>query len=146
MSFQAWHVWMALGILFTIIEIMDPAFFFLSFAIGAIITGLLSFFPLIGGSIPIQIFFFALFSFIAFLLMRKLGKKILKHSGAETNVHALIGKTGVVTKQILPDAKGYVKIGGEEWSAVTQDNTEIEANQKVKILAIDGNKVIVEKA
>ncbi|HOH47146.1 MAG TPA: NfeD family protein, partial [Candidatus Cloacimonadota bacterium] len=113
---------------------------------GAIITGLLSFVPLVGDSIPIQIFFFALFSFIAFLLMRKLGKKILKHSGADTNVHALIGKTGVVTKQILSDAKGYVKIGGEEWSAITGDNTEIQANQKVKVLAIEGNKVVVEKA
>lgn len=145
MSLQPWHVWMALGILFTIIEILDPAFFFLSFAIGAIVTGLLSFFPLVSGSIAAQIFIFAVFSFLAFLFMRKLGKKVLKHSGAETNVNALIGKTGVVTKEIVGENRGYVKIGGEIWSAVSQNNTDIATNEKVRILGIDGNKVVVEQ-
>ncbi|PKN75986.1 MAG: hypothetical protein CVU49_01045 [Candidatus Cloacimonetes bacterium HGW-Cloacimonetes-2] len=145
MTMQAWHIWMALGIIFAIIEIVDPAFFFLSFAIGAIITGLLCFLPFIGGSVPLQILTFAIFSFVAFLFMRKLGKKVLSNTGGATNVQALIGKAGIVTKDILPDAKGYAKIGSEEWSAISEDNSLIEVNVKVIVLAIDGNKVIVKR-
>ena len=142
-NIQAWHVWMALGILFTIIEIADPAFFFLSFAIGAIVTGLFSFMPLVASSVAAQIFIFAAFSFIAFLFMRKLSKKVLKHPGSSTNVQALIGKTGIVTREIGANQKGYVKIGGEEWAAITEDNNSIALSEKVEVLAIDGNKVIV---
>lgn len=135
---------MALGILFTIIEIADPAFFFLSFAIGAIITALISFIPFVSDSIAAQIFIFAVFSFVAFLFMRKLGKKVLSHAGSNTNVKALIGQKGTVTREIPTDGKGYVKIGGEEWSAISADNTTITMQSKVEVLSIDGNKVVVK--
>lgn len=144
-ALQAWHVWMMLGIAFVIIEIFDPAFFFISLGIGGIGTGLLSMIPFIKGNIPLQILTFAIISFISFLFMRKLGKKVLANPGSETNVNALIGKTGFVTKEIQREGKGYVKIGGEEWSATALDSSQIEQDTKVTITGIDGNKVIVRR-
>ncbi len=134
-----------IGIGFVIIEIIDPFFFFLSLGIGAIVTGLFSMFPLISASIPIQIALFAVFSFIAFLFMRKLGKKVLKNPGSETNVYALKGKTGFITREIPADGKGYVKIGGEEWSAVEENRQAVAMNAKIEVVGIDGNKVIVKQ-
>lgn len=142
---QPWHVWIILGIVFTIIEILDPAFFFIALGIGAIITGLLSLIPFIEGSIPLQIILFAVFSFVAFLFTRRLGKRVLRNTGGETNVFALKGKMGFITKAIPAEGKGYVKIGGEEWVAVAQDASVIEANAKVTVLDIDGNKLVVAK-
>ncbi len=100
-------------------------------------------FPLIGDSIPLQILIFAILSFISFLFMRKLGKKILTNTGGETNVYALKGKTGIVTKEIPREGKGFVKVGGEEWSAVVEDQQEVELGAKVIVQGIDGNKLIV---
>ena len=40
---QPWHVWIILGIVFVIIEIFDPAFFFVALGIGAIATGPVSY-------------------------------------------------------------------------------------------------------
>lgn len=145
MNLLAWHVWMMIGIGFVIIEIFDPAFFFISLGIGAILTGLFSMFPLVGDSIPLQILIFAILSFISFLFMRKLGKKILTNTGGETNVYALKGKTGIVTKEIPREGKGFVKVGGEEWSAVEEDQQEVELGAKVVVQGIDGNKLIVVK-
>ncbi len=142
-ALQAWHVWMIIGIGFVIIEIFDPAFFFISLGIGGIITGLLALIPFVANNIPLQILSFAILSFISFLFMRKLGKKVLANPGSETNVNALIGKTAFVVKDIQQDGKGYVKIGGEEWSAVAEDNSFIARDSKVSIIGIDGNKVIV---
>ena len=48
MQLLPWQIWMMLGIGFIIIEIFDPAFFFFSLGIGAIITSLLSLIPFLG--------------------------------------------------------------------------------------------------
>lgn len=144
-SLSAWHIWMIIGIFFIIIEIFDPAFFFISFGIGAILTGLFCLIPMIGGKIVIQILLFCIISFVSFLLMRKLGKKVLAHPGGETNVFALKGKIGTVTTSILSEGKGYVKVGGEEWSAVEVEGKAIEVNAKVVVEGIEGNKIIVRR-
>ena len=145
MELLPWQIWMILGIGFIIIEIFDPAFFFISLGIGAIITSLLSLIPFLGRNIPLQILIFAILSFISFLYMRKLGKKLLSNTGSNTNVYALKGKNGIVTKEIPSEGKGYVKIGGEEWPAIEVEQKAIELGAKVIVEGIDGNKVIVKK-
>ena len=143
---SAWSIWMIIGIGCVIIEIFDPLFFFISLGIGAILTGLLC---LLGGAmnlVVLQIAVFAIFSFVAFLFMRKLGKKLLTNTGEETNVFALKGKTGFVTREIPAEGKGNVKIGGEEWSAVEVNAKPVEMNAKVMVVGVEGNKLIVEKA
>jgi membrane protein implicated in regulation of membrane protease activity len=145
MNLLAWHVWMMIGIGFVIIEIFDPAFFFISLGIGAILTGLFSMFPVVGSSIPLQILIFAIISFVAFLFMRKLGRKMLSKTGGDTNVYALKGKTGTVTKEIPAEGKGFVKVGGEEWAAIEETQQLIELGEKVVVQGIDGNKLIVVK-
>ena len=144
-AIQPWHVWIILGIIFVIVEIFDPAFFFIALGIGAIATGLLSLLNPVGGSIPLQIVIFAILSFVTFLFTRKLGKRVLRNTGGETNVFALKGKTGKISKAIPAEGRGYVKIGGEDWVAVAADAKAIEADAKVTVLEIDGNKLVVEK-
>jgi membrane protein implicated in regulation of membrane protease activity len=145
MELLAWHIWLILGIIFIIIEIFDPAFFFLSLGIGAIATGLLALFPFVQRYIWLQILLFAIISFIAFLFMRKLGKRVLANPGADTNVYGLKGKIAHVTKAIPAEGKGYAKVGGEEWVAVSEDDSIIEEGSKVTIKDIEGNKLIVAK-
>lgn len=140
-----WHIWLIIGIVCVIIEIFDPAFFFLALGVGALATSLLSLLPFIRSSLVWQILIFAIFSIIAFLLMRKLGKKLLSKSGEETNVYALKGQTAFVTEDIPLDAKGRVKIGGEEWTAISEDGKPIGKDSRVEVLDIDGNKVIVRE-
>ena len=138
--FDPWIVWVAIGIICIIIEIFTPGFLFLSFGIGAILTGLAA---LIVPSIAFQILTFAVITLIVFLLSRKFSKKLISADYEETNVKALVGKTGKVTQQIPANEKGYVKIGGEEWAAVSKDNKEITKDARVMVNDIEGNKVIV---
>lgn len=140
-----WHIWIIIRILFIIIEILDPAFFFVALGFGAILTGLLSLLPFVEASIPLQIIIFAILSFVAFLLTRHLGKKFLANAGGETNVFALKGKEAHVTEIIPADGKGRVKVGSEEWVAIAEDKGEIAIGAKVVVLDIDGNKLVVRK-
>jgi len=137
---EPWIIWVALGIICVIIEIFTPGFLFLSFGIGAILTGLIA---LIIPSITFQILAFAVITLIVFILSRKFSKKFISSNYEDTNVKALIGKTGKVTEKIPANEKGYVKIGGEEWSAVSKDKIEIPKDTRIKVNDIEGNKVIV---
>ncbi len=137
---EPWIIWMIAGILCIIIEIMTTGFVFLSFGVAAIVTGLVAKFV----NVPIQFLIFALSAFLVFLSMRKFSKKILSSNPTETNMYALKGKTGIVTKTIEAEGKGYVKIGGEEWSAVSIKNEKIESGQKILIKDLEGNKLIVD--
>ena len=70
------------------------------------------------------------------------------HSRIEaTNAPAIIGEQGVVTEKINNiEGAGTVKIQGKLWSARSSDeNVIINEGVKVKILDIQGVKVIVEK-
>ncbi|MCB5253455.1 MAG: NfeD family protein [Candidatus Cloacimonadaceae bacterium] len=145
MALLAWHIWLILGIIFIIIEIFDPAFFFLSLGSGAIITGLLALSPFVKRYLWLQILIFAIISFIAFLLMRRLGKRVLADSGPQTNVFALKGKLALVTEAIPADGRGRAKVGSEEWVATTADHSAIAEGAKVEILDIHGNKLIVKE-
>lgn len=138
---EPWMVWIAIGVICMIIEIFTPGFLFMSFGAGAIITGLFSLIPFV--KLPFQILVFAIVTFLVFISMRKFSKKLISKVSQETNIFALKGKTGIVTKEIPIDSRGYVKIEGEEWSAVSQDNTQIKKGEKVLIVAVEGNKVVV---
>ena len=135
-----WMIWIAIGVICMIIEIFTPGFLFLSFGLGAILTGLitLTHIPFVA-----QLAIYIVITFILFLNLRKLSKKLTKDT-IPTNVDALMGKNGFVTEQIPANGKGYVKIGGEAWSAISQDESLIEVNQKIVVKNIDGNKLVVK--
>ena len=140
---MGWEIWIAIGIICMIIEIITPGFWFFSFGVGAIVAGIAG--RPFDDNIIIQLIIFSVSTLISFLLMKRFAGFLLKKdTGNETNIYALKDKTGVVTKIILPHQKGYVKINGEEWSAVSGDPTiTLAEGSLVKIQKVEGNKVIV---
>ncbi len=141
-SIELWMVWIAIGVICMIIEIFTPGFLFLSFGLGAIIAGLIAL-----SRLPfwVQLLIYIIVTFILFINLRKISKKLLKQD-IPTNVMALVGKKGFVTEEIPESGKGFVKVGGETWSAISQDESVISINQKIVVTAIDGNKLIVKKS
>lgn len=143
-DFSPWMYWVAAGIICVIIEIFYPVFFFLSIGISAIITGILASHHLISNFVVLQIIIFGVVSIITFLSMKKLGKKVIAEPTKPTNVYALVGQNGIVTTNIPATGRGHVKIGGEEWSAISNSGEAFAAGTKVTVIALDGNKVIVD--
>jgi len=139
---EGWMIWIALGIICMIIEIFTPGFLFMSFGIGAIVTGILSIFI---NNVNIQFLLFILVTILLFLNLRKFSKKLINSKSEDTNIFALKGKTGLVTRKIPAEGRGYVKIGGEEWSAISGDRSSIDEGEKISVLSIEGNKLIVSK-
>ena len=68
---QEWWVWVAVGVLLAVLEIVAPAYVFLGFSIGVILTGLLMLIGVAGGSLPLLILIAAVLSLVAWLLLRR---------------------------------------------------------------------------
>ncbi len=143
---QAWQIWIILGIILSIMEVFTPGFLIINFGLGAIITGIIS---LLGIGLKAQLAVFSIISLTFFILSRKIASKILSKDKPEarTNVEALKGKFALVTEKIEGNlSPGMIKVGGEEWSAIGEVDGEIEVGEKVSIVGIEGNKLIVKKA
>ena len=137
-----WQVWLIASGIFFIIEIITIGFLFFWLGFGALITMIASFFI---HNLIIQTAIFVASSTILILATRPIINKILsKDETVKTNVDALVGKTGIVTKNIKPlNSTGQIKVDGETWSATSENEIDIEKGTKVIIKDIKGVKAVV---
>lgn len=141
MSHEA--IWLILCGLCFIGEIFTVSFLLFVPGIAAFVAFILALFNL---SMTVQIIVFVILTVLMLIFVRPLISKLIKTKDFATNSNALIGKTGTVIKEINKDiTAGQVKISGEVWSAITQDNCIIPENALVKIEGINGVKLLVKK-
>jgi len=132
------YIWLGLAIAFFFIELITPAFFFLSLSAGAFVSFLLS---LLWDNLTIQLLLFVAVFIVFFIYLKPV---IYKKDGKEKfNAGAMIGTIAVAAENI-DHLKGTVKINGSIWQARTIKE-EIEKGNEVVIQKIDGNKLIVIK-
>ena len=83
-------------------------------------------------------------SVILICLTRPFAEKMNKNDNIVTNSNAIIGKEGVATKDITPNDVGQVKVSGDIWTAVSAYTDIIPKGSTIKVLSIDGVKLVVE--
>lgn len=137
-----WQMWLIIAGVCLIIEIFTVGFLIFWFSIGALITMVVSFFT---SNIIIQTAVFVISSTILIFATKPFVKKFVKDEDTiKTNVYSIIGKTGIVTQEINPiHSKGQIKVAGETWSATSKDENLIPKDSEVKVLEIQGVKLIV---
>ena len=139
-----WHIWILVGIGLIIGEIFTVGFLLLWFGVGAFLAAGLA---LLGVGSIYQMLSFLLISLILIVSSRTIFKQFLfrKGVGISTNIEALIGQEALVMQVIEGRSKwGLVKIGGETWSAISEEG-RIDQDEVVRVKGVVGNKVLVEK-
>ena len=98
------------------------------------------------GPIVLQIILFFVVSLVLLIFTRPVAVKYFNKDRVKTNSESMIGSKGIVTGEIDNlKATGQVTVGGQEWTARSHaPESKIETGVIVKILAIDGVKLIVE--
>lgn len=136
-------MWLALVILFAVIEFISLGLTSIWFAAGAFVAGIVA---MLGGAFWLQIVVFIVVSAVLLACTRKFAKKYLDSKIEKTNVESLIGKTSVVIETINNMAStGKIRIGDVEWTARTAEGSQVIAEgSKVVIREIVGVKCIVE--
>ena len=133
-------IWLALAVIFLIIEAITVGLATIWFAAGAFAAFVLS---LLNVPVLAQVVIFLAVSCCLLVFTRKIFVEKLRTGSESTNVDALIGETGIVTEEIRPLTVGQVKINGQVWSALGKDDETIEKDRLVKVIAIVGVKLIV---
>lgn len=135
-------IWIGFAIVMAVCEAATTQLVSIWFVLGAVSAAVTTLFT---PSIFIQLVVFLVVSAVSLAITRPLVKKLRKSERAvSTNADRLIGKTGVVTVSIDDMLSvGQVKVLGETWSAKS-DSAPLSKDTKIKVLSIEGVKLIVE--
>ncbi|MDV8148278.1 MULTISPECIES: NfeD family protein [Arthrobacter] len=135
-----WALWLTVFLAFAVVEMLTLDLFFIMLGGGAL-AGLLADFA--GADFWLQIVVFCVVSLLMVVFVRPVALKHLKKGPAEqrTNIDRLIGESALVMETVS-SSSGLVKIGGDVWSA-RSENGVLNAGQKVVVSAIEGATAVV---
>lgn len=133
-------VWLIVAVAFGIAELMTTSLTLVWFSIGALVVMVLSTFI---ESIIIQITIFALISITLLVVFTKYFVDKDKNFEYNTNLQGITQKRGIVKQEILPYRTGIVTLGGEDWTAISEDNIKIEKETVISVVRIEGVKLVV---
>jgi len=135
-------IWAVLIILAALVEMNTMDLTSIWFSVGALIALILA---VAGAAVWLQAAAFLSVTVILILLVRPITKRYLKTNVINTNTDRLVGKVAICTKYIPAGERGEVKIDGKYWMAVTTSEEDIEVDEKVEVLAIEGVKLVVDR-
>ncbi|MFI3329705.1 MAG: NfeD family protein [bacterium] len=135
-------VWLAVVLLGIIIEATTTELISIYFSFGALISMICA---IIGITFWPQLWIFVIVTAITLFATRPLFLKYIKTNEVKTNTESLIGKRFKLLKAVENDTLGEVNVAGVFWNVATNDNSTIEVNSTVEVLALEGSKLIVKK-
>ncbi len=135
--------WVIIALVCGVVEILTAGFWFLWLALAGLVTALFVGIGLLPG-ISGQIIAFSIITLALIVFTRPIVLRFIKTKDTHSNIKALIGQIGIVTSTITPHEYGQVKVNGEIWTAAAHDTLEVDS--RVKIMGIDGVKLLVEEA
>ena len=133
------YIWLTIAVILAIIEMSTVNLVSIWYIISSILAMLIS---LLTDNIIIQVSVFVLGGTLLLILTKDAVKKLLPEK-TKTNIDRIIGMEGIVLEKITKKTPGVVKVDGKHWTAIADENIEIE--ETVKILEINSTKLKVEK-
>ena len=122
-------IWFVIGIGCFVMELLTPHFVLMFFGLGALASALIS---LVAHNTVVELIVFSVVSLASLLLLRS---RLLgglwgrarsatapdAHPGGQPGQSGQIGRTGTVSRDILPGGEGEVALGGSYWRAVSDE-------------------------
>ncbi len=134
-------IWIVIGIVLVIAEVLTFTFYLLWLGIGALVAGLVAWF--MPDSYLIQFAAGAIATLVLTFYTRAFNRKVQTSKGFIDKVEDLIGSKGVVLETIEPDGLGVVRVGNETWSA--KADARIEQDEQIVVIARGTSILTVEK-
>ena len=138
------YIWIIIACTLFVFEMMTGGFALMAFGLGAFVAAAGA---AIGMSLEWQIVLFIAISLLFFFFIRPLLVRWWEKRDKnipQTNAYGLIGRTGKVVEKIDHEARtGRVLVDGDNFMAVSEDGSVIDADSKVEIVALDSTILIV---
>ena len=135
------YLWLALSVIFFIIEGITLGLTSIWFAIAAIVA---IFASLLGFGPITQTFIFVGVSLILLYFTKPLVKDKLKLGTKKTNTQLLPGSEGIVLEEIPQSGTGLVFVNSQRWSARSENGITIPKDSKIEVLHLSGVTLTVK--
>lgn len=119
----AWMIWLIIGVLLVIAEMMTLTFYLLWLGIGALAAVIVAW--LFPDTLWLQVIVASFVAVGLTFFTRPLTKKVQGAKGYEDAIDYLVGKHGEVVEPIHKGTIGIVRVGNETWSATAEEHLEI---------------------
>ena len=141
---EAAIIWIALIIIFAVVEIITVGLTSIWFAGGALAA---FFMALAGLSFQVQMTVFLAVSFVLLIFTRPFAVKYVNKGTVKTNVDGLVGKKARVLEEIdNGSGAGTAVLNGQEWTArAVRDDLVIQKGETVIVKEIRGVKLMVDR-
>ncbi len=139
------QIWLIVGLVMLLAELVSVLLVFVFFAIGALLTALLVSVGILP-TLESQLMAFSVISLLSLILLRKQAKGLLNRKGKHSEYNEFIGETALVIRDIPNSGHGKIYYRGAEWKALSLGSTAISAGSKVVIRRTDGIVLIVEES
>ncbi|MEG1721227.1 MAG: NfeD family protein [Pseudoflavonifractor sp.] len=136
-------VWLVALIVFAVAEAITVGLTSTWFALGSLCALIVS---VCSDNLVLQGGVFLGVSLVSLVLLRPLAKKYMVPKPSATNADRAIGREAVVTEEINNlQGRGGATVAGVHWTARSDDDAVIPAETIVRVLRIEGAKLIVTK-
>ena len=133
-----WWIWLVLGIVLMVAELLLPTgFFCFFFGLSGIAIGLLTYIGLLSSFIAQGLAFIAISLLCIALLRKPLVTKFHFQNRAHT-VDSLVGETAKAMEAIAPQAIGKVEMRGTSWSAFNIGSEIIPLDFRCRVEKVEG--------
>jgi len=134
-------LWVIIGVITLTIDLITSAFLFVWFTIGAI-AAMIGY--AVGASVTTQWIIFLVVSAISLVVGYPLAKKLIKSSvpKVSTMEEGYIGRELIIDDDVVE--KAMIKLDGIYWT-VKNMGAPIRKGNKVQVIGIEGNKLLIKK-
>ena len=137
---MSWIVWLILAAVLGVAELLTVTLTLGLLAVAAAVAGVVG---AAGVPVPFQIVAFVVAAGAGLGLVRPIALRHLKQPALRTGTAALVGRSALVQQEVNGHG-GRVRIGGEEWSARSYDETlVIPVGATVDVIQIEGATALV---
>lgn len=141
-NYTVTQIWLLATIFFVIFEMGTPGLFYsLSFAFGALTAAMGAW---NGFSVFLQWTMFFCGAICSLLMLKAWVTSVTFANKEVSNIDALIGKQGIVVKEVSNVQCARVKVGSEYWFAQSEDAHSLKNGMQVTIINVTGTKLIVK--
>ena len=143
---MSYYIWLMLGVVAIVIEMMVPTFFALFTGIGFLFAAIVAFF--FPESLFLQLISVSILMIIGVIIFKRRSIADVKVNKVGTH-NEFVGIEGMVTTSVESVKEGEVELstpilGARSWPAITHDG-QLDVGCKIKIVELQGNTLLVKK-
>ena len=140
---SAWIIWLILCAAFIIAEIFTASFFAGPIGFSCLVAAVLAHFKFSG---TVQLLSFSITSIILLVAIRPIWLRMLDGDDPDllSGPDAYVGETGEVIETVdTAKGTGRIRLGSENWVAISDKNIIIESGTRATVVRMDGTKVVI---